>query len=250
MDCFEYFLRDDRRVIIYSLDGRVLVKIVGEDRGRNLGDFIKEEREKLENEDLNYFTKMFRAFANCDALSVAKAAEDKPIQVEKPFELFSPEVNNIQLDNFNLIKQQFEKLVKNTAGSRDSPSRIPLNLSHGEKFSCEVCKKSFNERSKLKNHINSHRYIKPKKYQCDKCPKTFAQISKFHLHKAAHIRNRTISCNQCEMRFEKNSKLLHHKNSAHEEREVFKCNVCEQEFISAGYFEEHRASHYLISNLL
>ena len=59
MECFEYFLRDDRRVIIYSLDSRVWVKIVGEDRGRNLGDFIKEEREKLENEDFNYFTKIF-----------------------------------------------------------------------------------------------------------------------------------------------------------------------------------------------
>ena len=186
MECFEYFLADDRRVIIYCWGSRVWVKIVGEDGGRNLGDFIKEEREVLETEDLNYFTKMFRKFSNC--------------------ELFYQTVNTNQLDNFSLIKREFEKLVK-----------TPVEKEPPFQFFCGLCNKSFPTKPKFKKHVDSHKYQKPNRYKCDKCPKKFAQLSKFNLHAAVHNKNKKISCNDCERKFEKNSELLAHTHSVHDE---------------------------------
>ena len=207
MECFEYFLADDRRVIIYCWGSRVWVKIVGEDGGRNLGDFIKEEREVLETEDLNYFTKMFRIFANCEALTVVENPEVEPVEVEKPFELFNQEVNTKQLDNFSLIKREFEKLVK-------TPVEKEIAF---QRFFCGLCNKSFPTKPKFKKHVDSHKYQKPNRYKCDKCPKKFAQLSKFNLHAAVHNKNKKISCNDCEMKFEKNSELLSHTHSVHDE---------------------------------
>ena len=175
------------------------------DGGRNLGDFIKEEREVLETEDLNYFTKMFRIFANCETLTVLENPEVKSVEVEKPFVLFNQEVNTKQLDNFSLIKREFEKLVQ-------TPVEKEIAL---QRFSCGLCNKSYPTKPKLKKHIDSHKYQKPNRYKCDKCPKKFAQLSKFNLHNAVHNKNKKISCNDCEVRFEKNDELLLHTHSVH-----------------------------------
>ena len=56
---------DDRKALIYCIDDKVLVKILGETSAKHLGDFIEIQEDKLDNEDLQFFTKMFSMFSKC-----------------------------------------------------------------------------------------------------------------------------------------------------------------------------------------
>ena len=70
-------------------------------------------------------------------------------------------------------------------------------LSHsGEKlFTCDICKKTFKQRSHLNVHKLIHSGEKP--YACDTCEKTFKQRSNLNTHKLIHSGEKPYTCDTC-----------------------------------------------------
>merc|ERR1711942_30271 len=178
MQCFEYFLTDDKRVLIYCGDGRVWVKVGAEDGGRHLGEFIEEEREKLEREDMKYFSRMFKILSDCEEITLVEAVKDKPVKIVKTYELFSSEHS----DHSSSAKKEYEYRTKNE--TRKEP--VILHVSKYSEFTCTICDKTYSTKPKLKKHAEKHRDERPNRYLKIPSRKT----SKNDSHKEDHLRNK------------------------------------------------------------
>ena len=194
MQCFEYFLIGGQRVLIYCGDGRVWVKLGTEDGGRHFGEFIEEERDNFEDEDLKYFSRMFRILSDCEAVTVVEAAKDEPVKVEKAYELFSNDAKEEQSNHLHISEKEAEKVVFKEDKSR--PATVVLHVSKFSEFTCSICDKTYSTKPKLKKHMDRrHKNEKSGCYQCDKCPKNFTERCKLKSHAADHEVKKKVNCN-------------------------------------------------------
>ena len=151
----------------------------------------------------------------------------------------------------------------------------------GKKYKCEKCPKSFNEKGKLKIHMNSkhkghakykcdvcyrtfsskggivyHQQTKHNnthKYKCETCDKGFNNLQHYMGHKNTHSGIRPHVCDICNMGFSYPSVLVAHRKickgkKEEEEMEEMKfhpCSECGEKFIMPGNLEEHMRKEHL-----
>jgi len=147
----------------------------------------------------------------------------------------------------------------------------------GEDFSCEICKKSFTDRYKLKRHSDLH--LEGKTYECSICSAKFLTQSKLHYHKSKHKENedqskkkQRIVCDLCDESFATKdglkkhqtthsdrltTSLSDHKKTHHSSEtsqgedldktevpmEIFKCDLCEKTFPNRRSLTVHAIAH-------
>ena len=145
----------------------------------------------------------------------------------------------------------------------------------GKKYKCEKCPKSFNEKGKLKTHMNAkhkghakykcdvcfrmfsskggivyHQQTKHNnthKYKCETCDKGFNNLQHYMGHKNTHSGIRPHVCDICNMGFSYPSVLVAHRKickgkkeeSEMEEITFHPCSECGEKFIMPGNLEEH-----------
>ncbi|XP_019885783.2 zinc finger protein 665 isoform X2 [Ooceraea biroi] len=113
-----------------------------------------------------------------------------------------------------------------------------------QKFTCNVCNKTFLQQSNLKMHMASHGKIKPdKEYPCDVCGKVLNHPSSVVYHKEAeHNNGRRFVCNKCDKSF-KHKQLLQRHQLVHSDDRPHVCTACNASFKTKANLINHQSTH-------
>jgi len=128
--------------------------------------------------------------------------------------------DNSTCSSTNKVKQKskrfkVQKHIGETSCKTFSTSallKIPNRISSKQnRFTCDQCPKTFDDKSNLERHKTMHTGEKP--FQCDFCLKKFAKSYHLTEHKITHSGDKPYSCNLCPMKFAKSFNLIRHKRT-------------------------------------
>ena len=118
-------------------------------------------------------------------------------------------------------------------------------------YSCDICEKSFNRPSKLKEHVRMVHELtkeereKEKKFSCDICGHNFNRLDRLKTHQRVHSVDATFVCDVCNAPF--NALYLLHNHQEHKHPEDYKkkltCKTCNQTFRTPTDLKKHETTH-------
>lgn len=139
---------------------------------------------------------------------------------------------------------------------------------HSPDWECIHCKKRFNSRAKVEDHLNIHsgvrpykceicsadfssKYIysahlkihadRPRQFQCNECNKTFLTSLHLQRHQRTHVPEHW-ECSVCQKVFKMKRNLEQHA-VVHSEHKPFRCPFCEKSFARATELKDHKRTH-------
>lgn len=101
---------------------------------------------------------------------------------------------------------------------------------------CKICKKTFLNLDRLKNHIKTHSEDKP--FQCDNCKRTFKTKRHVGNHMIMHTDVFKYTCKYCEKKFRYKTGWINHENK-HIGVKAFVCKVCGRDFTNWSNCNKH-----------
>lgn len=139
----------------------------------------------------------------------------------------SDDPGNVEEKKINAVKSgnSFEKPFK-------------CELSGGTDVYCDVCKKSFRDKTTLTFHLLHH--VKSK-YRCDICFSSFVHKKSLENHHLVH--GRLYKCEMCDREFKKKSNMKKHLQLVHLKLELFVCEICARTFKYSRSYIEHKRKH-------
>ncbi|XP_016977550.1 zinc finger protein weckle [Drosophila rhopaloa] len=106
--------------------------------------------------------------------------------------------------------------------------------------SCPHCEKVFTTPGTLKRHIDGvHKQIKP--YVCDLCGKSFNYITGLKDHKLVHTEECPFECPVCKRRFKNKARLKIHSDTHSEQN--YECTICGVKLKTRRTFNKHKLVH-------
>ena len=105
-------------------------------------------------------------------------------------------------------------------------------------FECDVCHRTFRQKSNLIVHRAAHNREKPVK--CDMCDEVFFRSVLLEAHRRKHTR--PFQCDICDRSFARREHLKCHRVTHTDER-PFKCDLCDKSFRHKQHVNEHRRIH-------
>ncbi|XP_065578463.1 zinc finger protein 765-like isoform X1 [Artemia franciscana] len=109
-------------------------------------------------------------------------------------------------------------------------------------FKCHICEKTFRQKTHLSTHQRTHSGEKP--FKCDICDKTFSQKSTLSHHERTHTGDKPFKCVICEKTFSQKSSLSFHHRT-HTGENPFECDICEKTFRQKPHLSNHLRTHTL-----
>ncbi|XP_017040078.2 zinc finger protein 184 [Drosophila ficusphila] len=106
--------------------------------------------------------------------------------------------------------------------------------------SCPHCEKRFTTPGTLKRHIDAvHKQIKP--YICDICGKSFNYVTGLKDHKLVHTEECPFECSVCQRRFKNKARLNIHLDT-HSDK-GYDCTICGVKLKTRRTFNKHKLVH-------
>ncbi|XP_041983852.1 zinc finger protein 425-like isoform X2 [Aricia agestis] len=119
--------------------------------------------------------------------------------------------------------------------------------SHDEQQKCEVCGKTFRDRTALKTHLLIHKG--EKRFACPRCDKRFLFKSAMDIHLETHNASAQLYCHQCDMNFKNRMSYNQHMryNLKHIDPAKLKhaCDSCGKRFAKSSRLAEHNMAVHL-----
>lgn len=107
-------------------------------------------------------------------------------------------------------------------------------------YQCDICRKAFKERSKLKTHREIH--TTERNVICPTCGKAFKTQACLRSHKRVH--NPTyLHCDMCGRSYTQKPELAKHIKFFHYQIRDHSCEICGASFGSRGHLLAHKATH-------
>lgn len=121
-------------------------------------------------------------------------------------------------------------------------------------FTCSVCSKAFNKKSRLDIHMRIHNEVRP--FECSTCGKKFHTNGNLRKHLVTHTGDRPHKCHLCDKTFSQMTNLRLHlrihqqlvdtgKVSVHVRKPemIYRCDFCPMTFSRERHFYFHRCTH-------
>lgn len=104
---------------------------------------------------------------------------------------------------------------------------------------CDLCGKSFTNRTNLQNHLKRHQ--NKRDYVCEVCGKAFVRQDGLHKHLNCYHRNqKAFTCKICNTRFK--GHLRQHLR-IHQQEKPYKCDRCKASFVQKSQLTVHQRTH-------
>ena len=120
----------------------------------------------------------------------------------------------------------------------------------GEKVNCTFCEGSFSHRFDLKRHQAAVHGMGTivKKYSCTVCSKKFENKTKCNQHSYTHIGLKPFKCNYCDFRMSAKGNLRNHMRTCQykpneENKELLYCKLCDYSSVSKINLAQHQKVH-------
>ncbi|KAG7156617.1 Zinc finger and BTB domain-containing protein 24-like 3 [Homarus americanus] len=117
--------------------------------------------------------------------------------------------------------------------------------SHTKSLECPVCHQRLSNRHALNGILQAHMLIHTDQFShlCDICGRSFRQRSQLITHHLRHEGVRPFACPECERRFTTKGDMERHLRTHTGER-PFRCDVCGASFARPQTLQEHKNRHY------
>lgn len=111
------------------------------------------------------------------------------------------------------------------------------------KFTCSICKKTFETKKDKDDHEGCHATLASKTNICKVCFKSFRFRRGLSRHMKIH-KNEKYSCEFCNKEFSSAEKLHNHKERMHDIKN-YRCKICQKLFKSKEYVKRHLSRFHL-----
>nr|XP_036675694.1 zinc finger protein weckle-like [Drosophila suzukii] len=165
---------------------------------------------------------------------------NKPYKLPKAYKRHMEEVHNT-------VPKDLPQLLCNQCGLC-FPSASQLNAHYRSHLpaitksdnSCPHCDKRLTTPGTLKRHIEGvHKQIKP--YVCDICGKSFNYVTGLKDHKVVHTEECPFECPVCLRRFKNKARLKIHSDT--HSAQIYECTICGVKLKTRRTFNKHKLVH-------
>uniref|UniRef100_A0A1Q3F210 Putative c2h2-type zn-finger protein n=1 Tax=Culex tarsalis TaxID=7177 RepID=A0A1Q3F210_CULTA len=139
-------------------------------------------------------------------------------------------------DAVDFILQNFKDLSKQQSPKK--AKKPPANVF--QRHECEVCRKTFQRKSNLVDHLRLHANVKL--FSCNYCDAAFVQSGNLKSHIRTHTLEKPFSCSSCGKKFSQSSALKTHMRS-HTNTRDYICDVCNKGFTNKSDLTKHKITH-------
>ena len=144
----------------------------------------------------------------------------------------------------NILPNQCELCGKILSNKKNLKKHLKLH-SNIRNYICKICNKSYKRSDHLKRHMITHD-PEPNYYECEFCLKRF----NLNYHLTSHLQNvhgqkklKVYKCPDCELFFQKKSKLLLHQRDIH--NLVFEKIPCYYPYCNKSYISEQKLNDHI-----
>eukprot|EP00099_Drosophila_melanogaster_P022496 NP_649983.2 uncharacterized protein Dmel_CG6254 [Drosophila melanogaster] len=164
----------------------------------------------------------------------------KPYKKPKAYKRHMEEVHNTVADDLPQLECNQCKLCFPTVAQLHAHHRTHVRAKPKTDNCCPHCEKRFTTSGTLKRHIEGiHNQIKP--YVCDLCGKSFNYITGLKDHKLVHTDECPFECPVCKRGFKNNARLKIHLDT--HSAEIYECTVCGLKLKTRRTFNKHKLVH-------
>nr|XP_027211123.1 zinc finger protein 271-like [Penaeus vannamei] len=185
---------------------------------------------------------------------VSKAKEDRELLSFKDLQNLSheeSEKDSWDIEDCNTLSRASFVAEENEKRCSSEEDQAKHKESHREvthrkvarklkRFLCEVCGKTFCNKTDIKIHMRVHTKEKP--YSCDICNKAFSTKKCQVLHIRVHTKEKPHTCEFCNKAFSRKSDQVRHKR-VHTKEKPYICDICSQAFSQKNSLVKHMRIH-------